>query len=230
MAKLDKAGVFEFNPYEGKEPITIVSPKTKCKVFNNPGFAPYSEIDYPDSQYGFSGFAPISGHFRDSYYSGHKHAGVDFDGVNLIKENRSNKTETPIKSLIYATYIGEGNYGNKHWGRFIVFQSQSNKKHFFILAHLSETAGCIIDFSKNENIYPGMIVGYVGNTGNCSNCSTQAGRDAGNGAHLHVQLVVAEETKRVFNLQTNTLEPINQISINPFDYTDVYSNPIRETI
>lgn len=31
-----------------------------------------------------------------------------------------------------------------------------------------------------------IIVGYVGNTGNCFGINTQADRDNGNGAHLHL--------------------------------------------
>lgn len=227
---VEECGLKEYNPYEGKTIKTICSPYTLCEVKNNPGFAPYMPSEYPDNVYKFKGYAPVTGHFRDSYRTGHKHAGVDFDGPNVKKEDRSNKTEAPVLSLIHATYIGEGNYYNSSFGRFIVFQSQSNKKHFFILAHLSETDGCVIDFSHNKQIYPGMIVGYVGNTGNCNDCDTQAKRDAGNGAHLHVQLVKANSISDVFDTSANQLKSISSKSKNPFDYEDDYSNPVREEL
>ncbi len=227
---VEECGLKEYNPYEGKTIKTICSPYTLCEVKNNPGFAPYMPSEYPDNVYKFKGYAPVTGHFRDSYRTGHKHAGVDFDGPNVKKEDRSNKTEAPVLSLIHATYIGEGNYFNSSFGRFIVFQSQSNKKHFFILAHLSETDGCVIDFSHNKQIYPGMIVGYVGNTGNCNDCDTQAKRDAGNGAHLHVQLIISNTYTKFFDKSNGTLFDTYNNCFNPFDYEDSYSNPIREEL
>ena len=126
--------------------------------------------------------------------------------------------------MIYARYIGEGNYHDTGFGRFLVFQSIENEKHFFILGHLSETPGCVITFRDNEEITPGTIVGYVGNTGNCSDCNTQADRDKGNGSHLHVQLVVREDEKQIiYNINKQTLGELNKYSINPFDYNDKYA-------
>lgn len=61
-------------------------------------------------------------------------------------------------------------------------------------------------------------------------CDTQAKRDAGNGAHLHVQLVKANSISDVFDTSANKLKSISSKSKNPFDYENDYSNPVREEL
>ncbi len=65
--------------------------------------------------------------------------------------------------------------GNESYGRYMLFQSELNEKHFYLLGHLNRVAQ---GMEKDISVKPGTVVAYVGNTGNSG------------GPHLHLHFMI----------------------------------------
>ena len=218
---LNKAGVFEFNPYEGKTyreiyGYTELAPGVNMSevVKDNPGFAPYSgEKNIID------GYTKITGFFNEDYKE-YYHEGLDFYGQNDI---------TPIKALVSGKVVMLKEQGKDHYGLSILVQGanmEDGKHMFYLLGHLARYAEGI---EKGVNVCPGMIVGYVGNSGNCytnGHKINEAERKAGKGAHLHLSVYKtdkkAPEIYGSKNFITKYIENGKEKSdlVNPFDHRE----------
>ena len=217
LAKLDKAGVFEFNPYEGKTYREIYSDTDAAPNINmsevvkdNPGFAPYS-----GEKNIIGGYTKITGFFNQDYKK-YYHEGLDFGGQNGI---------TPIKALVNGKVVMLKNQKNDHYGLSILVQGtnmEDGKHMFYLLGHLARYAESI---EKGVNVYPGMIVGYVGNSGNCytnGHKINEAERKAGKGAHLHLSLYKTKEKngELLYDKKNDNFKTRDRNLVNPFNHSE----------
>ena len=142
LDKLDKAGLFEFNPY------TNYSGEIPYDMKNNPGFMP---------ERGFSFSQP----FNKPYASGYWHEGVD------LAIDRENCGDIGIISGISGKVIFDDDKHNYSYGCFIVVQANElyeGKCRYYLLAHLDRTKP---HKKTGDDVFPNDIVGYIGNTGHC---------------------------------------------------------------
>lgn len=211
LDKLDKAGLFEFNPYEGKSGTDLNGNAWQC--IDNPGFAPY-DASYFGTK--FNGYASTINVTFNVPLNGKNHAGIDLDGARDFS--------TPIHSLIFATVIGSGYHSE--WGNYVVLQNNKDTTLFYILAHLHKI---IINTGV---VVPKMVIGYVGNTGNCwSTCGNKYTKSIrvdtspkdladGWGRHLHLQVVKEpnSNSKKIYN--NGILTGMNTIAVNPFKHNE----------
>ena len=163
---LDKAGVLEFNPYEGKY-ADIYSDKIASNIDLNtyvndsPGFAPkWIKGSWPINPEN-NGYAAVNGFFNQLYShigSKYHHEGIDFRGLD----------KTEVVSFINAKVIAygwmtdsKGSIYGSGYGQ-TIFLYNLNGKGIYQLSHLS---------AYDKNIYvgkvysPGDVVAYVGNSG-----------------------------------------------------------------
>lgn len=211
---LEKAGAFEFNPYKGTTYAGV-------KVVNNPGFAPYL-----GEGKGINGYAPMTWAFNGTTTASKTiHAGMDF-AIDFKKNG-----QIPIHSLIQGIVIADIDYGDNGFGNCILVQSCFEPMHYFIVAHMSRDKPSL---KKNDEVYPGKIVGYVGNTGKqySQRYRTADGEDGkrelqainnedrkyGYGAHLHLQFMKADHLDKIYTTLL-LLHHTNVNSYNPIDYT-----------
>jgi hypothetical protein len=190
---LEMVGVLLINPYYGE---TFGKGATLVKVVDNPGFAPKG------TRYEYNGIKLMEPNektlFNEDfsnlpiYTDGkkHYHAGVDF----------SCQTGTEVVALINARVITIKDWGGSGFGKFILFRDMDNRKHHYIIAHLSRNADGI---EEGKIVTPGTTVAYSGATGRIT------------GAHLHVQLMNVDtrdifDGEKVYNVDKN--------AYNPFDY------------
>ena len=218
---LDRAEVFGFNPYEGKTYRELYSDTDAAPNINmsevvkdNPGFAPYS-----GEKNIIGGYTKITGFFNQDYKKYYQE-GLDFGGQNGI---------TPIKALVNGKVVMLKNQKNDHYGLSTLVQGtnmEDGKHMFYLLGHLARYAESI---EKGVNVYPGMIVGYVGNSGNCytnGHKINEAERKAGKGAHLHLSVYKtdkkAPEIYGSKNFITKYIENGKEKSdlVNPFDHRE----------
>ena len=169
---LNKAGVFEFNPYEGKTYRELYSDTDAAPnitmsevVKDNPGFAPVYDSSFPGRNPNINGYACVTGFFNQDYlddeayknnYEYFYHEGVDFRAAN----------NTPVVSLIHAEVIAFGwmfnvqgkpsGYGKSVWLK------NSGKKGVYLLAHLSRFVNNI---RIGMQVFPGNIIAYTGSSG-----------------------------------------------------------------
>ena len=191
---LDRAEVFEFNPYEGKTYKEIFKLETvnnivgnnitengESKVVSNPGFAPVYDSSFSGRNPNINGYACVTGFFNADYldvkrgsgktyreenFTCFTHEGVDFRG----------KEGTEIKSFIYGTVLAYGTFGN--YGR-TIFIRNSESTGIYLLAHLQGYNKPVLD---KGIITPGTLVGYVGTSGPEKDGTIDGKYDA----HLHV--------------------------------------------
>lgn len=220
LDKLDKAGLFEFNPYEifNKKP-------TSFKIKNNPGFIPIGTFIY----------SQLFNKYHSSTYS---HEGVD------LAIDKSLCNTIPIESGINGKVIFEGDKGNYSYGCFLIIQADetyNGMNKYYLLAHLSRDNE---HSHEGDIVLPGKIVGYVGNTGHCgtSLISDYDGDMKGNinaeyrpdgyGAHLHLQMYLREEDASLFIERMNLINLKNNDTgiqcagtgiVNPFNYEEGYA-------
>ena len=221
---LNKAGVFEFNPYEKytfsygwkylkQDGATMVS--REQEVLSNPGFAPF----VGNRKGNINGYAPPNGLFREAYPSSksksgkYAHEGVDFEC----------SYGDPIHSLIYGTVIDiQQDQGVDHYGLSLVILSDDGK--LYLLGHLSKR--CVVGTDK---VYPGMKVAEVGNSGKCftgnpPHILTVTERKDGKGKHLHLSVYNTEDYDNIWN-GDNQDDPnfkTNGFLCNPFNHTQNY--------
>ena len=219
---LDRAGVFGFNPYEGREPVTIMKSdfmlQTRTQEFkSNPGFAPYN-TDLSVDGYEYQGvkYAKITCHFDIRRgESGKRHTGVDL---------ASWKKSVPIKSFISGEVLGyfwngsrkdrvldgTGGYGN-------LMLIKGDNDYLYLLGHL---ASCLIPYGR---IYPGQDVAMSGQTGYST------------GYHLHLEIfklpeALKDKKETAFfakiggsdNYQS-VHDKIKAERCNPFDHNDKFN-------
>ena len=207
--KMDELGLLEFNPYEKNTDNlpTCVEPITHCSGKDNPGFAP---ISYTTTNYKYNGiyYARITGHFNDLYGS-YYHEGVDFEG----------SVGTPIHSFICGKVVMMKNQKNKHYGLSVLIQKnekEDGKNVYYLLGHLSEYAS---DLKIGSIVYPGKVIGTVGNSGNCytgDHKITSEERAEGKGSHLHLSFYKTEK-------------PISKLFVNDNFITYYMENEIFES-
>lgn len=211
---LDRAGLFEFNPYENNTDNlpTVIGIKTYCRGKDNPGFAPISTTE---TNYEHNGvyYATISGHFNDDYGS-YYHEGTDFTGP----------VGTPIHSFILGTVVMMKNQGTAHYGLSVLIrkdETENGKNIYYLLGHLSEYAP---QLKVNSHIYPGMVVGKVGNTGNCRTNGhpvTDQERADGKGSHLHLSLYKTElNSNSLYSKDEDNYIRHGGVLVNPFDHKE----------
>ena len=230
--KMDELGLFEFNPYEKYE----IKPPFEMK--NNPGFMPIGTSSNSFTQ-------PFNYPYKPQKYC---HEGVD------IAISYNNCGKIPIISGIHGKVILEGDKKNKSYGCFIVIKADTKFEEkytrYYLLGHLDRTKPYK---HEKQYIFPGEIVGYVGNTGHCkgrdangvlwdldgnneSSAKTKA-RNDGVGSHLHLQLYLStlSETNFLSEAESGLAKHKNdEIAIviknkgivNPFNYYEKY---IRDT-
>lgn len=216
ICHLDKVATpAEFNPYENNTDnlLTICSPVTYCNGKDNPGFAP---VSLTKTNYEANGvyYATINGHFNDDYGT-YYHEGTDFTG----------SVGTPVHSFISGKVVMMKDQGTKHYGLSVLIkkdEKEDGKNIYYLLGHLSEYAP---QLTINSQVYPGMVVGKVGNTGNCrtnGHALTPQERNKGLGSHLHLSLY---KTKLTFDdLYDKTNENFKTIKcglVNPFLHVEI---------
>ena len=193
LRHFERAGLFEFNPYEGMKysdiysgismPIIVgnnITESGDSVVVDSPGFAPvWAERNVRNPN--INGYACVTGFFNQNYlnvrtgsgetykekgYSAFTHEGVDFRG----------SVGTEIKSFIYGEVLAYGTFGS--YGR-VIFIANKDKTGIFLLGHLSRYNTDVLD---KKAISPGDVVGYVGTSGP----SDKNGIDGKYDAHLHI--------------------------------------------
>lgn len=235
---MDKAGLFEFNPYEGKniqvdnymDPATGKNLGTKYfEVKNNPGFAPY----IGEGKTIYDGYATCSQWFNENSNpsTDYRHEGVDL----VIDYKQCN--EIPIKAFINGLVIAAGNQGNNTYGNYLIIKANekyNGKNRYYLLGHLSESHEKL---AVGSMVIPNTIVAYTGNTGHCfgqgydmQGENNKDKRVLGYGAHLHVQMYLSKNKTESFLLEilsgTGTSQIIRSREtsasyvVNPFDYTE----------
>ena len=207
----EQCEVFEFNPYKD------LTYKKEVKVKDTPGFAPYL-----GENKGINGYAQMTWEFNA--ISGKTwHAGIDF------AVGASNCGRIPIHSLIQGNVVADIDYGNKDFGNCIIVQSNLNTTHHYIVAHMSRDKTSL---KEGDDVYPGKIVGYVGNTGTQITAwyrtedgeekqremqpINESDRQYGYGAHLHVQFLIYDG-KLIEN--NSIIVKVNPISYNPINHS-----------
>lgn len=214
LEHLEKARVFEFNPYEGKtyeevfcnkdnfpEIIKNNFTETKdSKIVDNPGFAPvFDEANPNRPNPNINGYACVTGFFNENYlkvrrgnnktyedegYTVFTHEGIDFRGTE----------GTEIKSLIYGTVLGYGKDGS--YGR-TIYICNKEKTGVYLLAHLQSFRTELLDAKE---IVPGDIVGTVGSSGQADSNGNIDGRYD---SHLHVSYFVIDSNEGITNMVKN---------------------------
>ena len=99
---------------------------------------------------------------------------------------------------------------------------EDGKHMFYLLGHLARYAEGI---EKGVNVYPGMIVGYVGNSGNCytnGHKINEAERKAGKGAHLHLSLYKTKEKngELLYDKKNDNFKTRDRNLVNPFNHSE----------
>ena len=231
---LDKAGLFEFNPYHGKKYSEIFKTTTIPKiignnitetgeslVIDNPGFAPvYSNTGWGPN---INGYTCITGFFNQDYinqkrgngktykedgYTFFTHEGIDFRG----------KEGTEIHAFIYGEVLAYGQFGS--YGR-TVFIANREKTGIYLLAHLSEYNISVLD---KKTIAPGDVIGKVGTSGPADE---KGNIDGKYDAHLHLTFFetnIYTDIYKYIKKQNNGTLSIgenydNNKRRNPFDHT-----------
>ena len=109
----------------------------------------------------------------------------------------------------------------------------NGKNRYYLLGHLDRTKYYV----KSGQVYPGQIVGYVGNTRHCSSSAcgeirddvNRTFRNQGYGAHLHLQMYLSDIADQMDFLKSIGIDGtkcnivIKKINIcNSFDYEQNY--------
>ena len=195
LAKLDKAGVFEFNPYEGKtyreifaenktvkklyseNRIEITQPYAKITVVSNPGFAPLFDVTIKDNRPNVNGYGCITGFFNADYLSEHGkykyyyHEGVDFRGSR----------GTEVVSLIYGKIIRFG--PSLKMQGVVLMQANGDPNLYYLAAHLDESSFTEFKLCEGKKISPGDKIARIG---------IYSGGD-----HLHVSVIKLNEKDKI---------------------------------
>ena len=100
-------------------------------------------------------------------------------------------------------------------------EKEDGKNIYYLLGHLSEYAP---QLTINTKVYPGMVVGKVGNTGNCRTQNrpiTPQERAKGIGSHLHLSLYKTKlDFERLYLYDANNYITHGNVLFNPFNHTE----------
>lgn len=233
---VEECGLKEYNPYEQTGIKSYTIDGITYDIKNNPGFILSNSYVFTQS---------FNYPYKPDAYC---HEGVD------IAISYNNCGKIPIISGIHGKVILEGDKKNKSYGCFIVIKADTKFEEkytrYYLLGHLDRTKPYK---HEKQYIFPGEIVGYVGNTGHCkgrdangvlwdldgnneSSAKTKA-RNDGVGSHLHLQLYLStlSETNFLSEAESGLAKHKNdEIAIviknkgivNPFNYYEKY---IRDT-
>lgn len=192
---LNKAAVFEFNPYEGKKYSEIfanccndddIYDKDKKHidkkyeefyVKTNPGFAPVYDLKFPSKNTpNVNGYACVTGFFNSDYMAPHKndkiakseyyHEGVDFRGGQ----------GTDVVSLVYGEIICFGSSASM--GGIVLMRARFDTNLYYLAVHLDETS--FSNLKENKKISPGDRIAKIGSYDS-------------RGTHLHVSAIKLPE-------------------------------------
>ena len=192
---LDRAAVFEFNPYEGKKYSEIfanccndddIYDKDKKHidkkyeefyVKTNPGFAPVYDLKFPSKNTpNVNGYACFTGFFNSDYMNPHKndkiakseyyHEGVDFRGGQ----------GTDVVSLVYGEIICFGR--SVSMGGIVLMRARFDTSLYYLAVHLDETS--FSNLKENKKISPSDRIAKIGNYDS-------------RGTHLHVSVIKLPE-------------------------------------
>lgn len=192
---LDKAGLFEFNPYEGKKYSEIFAEGQSVKeiytkdrkltgkeydqytVKSNPGFAPIynNKLKGPE----VNGFAPITGFFNVNYIGNHDsyeyyyHEGIDFRGTK----------GTEVVSLVNGKIIKFGTSLNMQGC--ILMQSNNDSEVYYLAVHLDDTSFIEYNLEEGKYVKPGDKVAKIGKYPR--------------GDHLHVSVIKLNKNNTVIS-------------------------------
>ena len=219
IEKLEKCNLFEFNPYE-KYNVTV-----PFLMKNNPGFMPKGTEASSFTQ-----------EFNADVNASYSHEGVD---IAVPK--------AAIISGISGKVIVEGDKGNYSYGCFIVIKANEpyeDKNRYYLLGHLDRNKE---HKKENDDVSPDEIVGYVGNTGHCKSKGKNIEgeenldlREAGRGAHLHLQMFLSAKNINTFikDMDFQRLKNVKEKGygiqykdvniVNPFDYSETYEKDTKK--
>lgn len=208
----------EFNPYAGREPVTIMKSnfmlQTRTQEFkSNPGFAPYNtDLSVYGYEYNGLNYAYITCLF-DVKRSSDIHTGVDFG---------SWQKSVPIKSFIKGIVLEctwnktkEENAGTGYGNMMLI---EGDNGYLYLLAHLTSYLK-----EKGDPINPGEDVAMSGTTGNSTSY------------HLHLEILKPIDEKAKMNTMYSIRKIDNQFigwssenqrnnRYNPFDHTDKFGS------
>lgn len=193
----DRNIIIEYQPYFTKEEnINFYNGACDDMIywFTESGF--YRDrldcVKLDDSEYGsyisigMPGFSYKAKKVATDLYGSYYHEGVDFEG----------SVGTPIHSFICGKVVMMKNQKNKHYGLSVLIQKnekEDGKNVYYLLGHLSEYAS---DLKIGSIVYPGKVIGTVGNSGNCytdDHKITSEERAEGKGSHLHLSFYKTEK-------------------------------------
>lgn len=223
---LDKAGVFEFNPYRNykrsyKQETTLTNQNRKIGDhledgelngnLDNPGFAPLAAKGMKGDEFPeYNGFvygrctSPFNiKRVRSNLTEALRHTGVDLAS--------GNGSHTDIICLINGVIWGT--YEDKNYGK-VMLVKNNNENLLYMLCHLSSYV------KTTGTVFPGDVVGKLGNTGEWGGAS----------AHLHLEVREINETSAAkvysYNKKTKLLEWKNDYQVkarrNAFNHTEKY--------
>lgn len=222
---LDKAGLLEFNPYQGKKyrdvyknlselrkiydqnstalkkaDKKIVLPKD-WKVIDNPGFSTYIKNNVE-----LQGYGKVTGLFNEDYLdvtryiiNGVKHPYSEYRYYYYhFGIDFEGKKNTEIKSFIYGTVVAMNWISSN--GRCLLVQGKTSKK-LYMLCHLSSYSK---DIKVGTIIYPGQIVARVGGSGGGfdkegSDCNSETTFSP----HLHISVIPCKKNVYLSDVQMN---------------------------
>lgn len=230
LKHFERAGLLDFNPYEGKKYSEIFAKgQTVKKIYtkdrkkidkeynqftvkSNPGFAPVYNKNLAGPN--INGFAPITGFFNVDYIGNHDdyeyyyHEGVDFRGSN----------GTEVVSLVNGKIIKFGT--SLSMQGCVLMQSNNDRDLYYLAVHLDDTSFSKYNLKEGKYITPGDKIAKIGKYPN--------------GDHLHVSVIKLNKNDTVISksgilyVENNTKlkkeilrfpiwgEPKKMI--NPFDY------------
>lgn len=181
---LDRAGVFEYNPYRNythsyKQETTLTNPHRKigdhledCELngnLDNPGFAPLAAKGMKGDEFPeFNGlvYGRCTSPFNIKRVRSNLNEVLRHTGVDLASGNGSH---TDIICLIYGEIWDT--FEDKNYGK-VMLVKNNNENLLYMLCHLSSYA------KTTGTVSPGDVVGKLGNTGEWG----------GSSAHLHLEV------------------------------------------
>ena len=213
---VEKCCLKEFNPYKGKDPLTIHSDdwilQSRTQQFlSNPGFAPYNTDLSAKKGYEYNGlkYAYITCLF-DVQRKIDIHTGIDFG---------SWQKSVPIKSFIRGTVLectwnkSKNDKAGKGYGNMMLIEGENG--FLYLLAHLKTYLK-----QKGDSIFPGDDVAMSGQTGNST------------GYHLHLEMIKPIiKTKKIYVINKSDNQFIGWFSpdqlnnrYNPFNHKDIFGS------
>lgn len=222
---LDKAGLFEFNPYEGKKYKDVYKTLSELKKIYDQNSTAVKKadrkIDLPDDwkvvdNPGFStciknntklqGYGKVTGLFNEDYLGVTRYV---IDGVkHPYSEYRyyyyhfgidfEGDNNTEIKSFIYGTVVAMNWISSN--GRCLLVQGKTSK-NLYMLCHLSSYSK---DIKVGTEIYPGQIVAKVGGSGGgFDKEGTDCNSETAFSPHLHISVIPCKENVDLSDVQIN---------------------------